>query len=161
LFRGPGLGRCNVYRKLKPPHFVMFTRLLHTNCWSIQNDGVHNQNHRWLWWSLGSCARQKSSFEVGWSPIDNCPVCASLSEPRNLQKVLQSSITLIPNQLGQSRWSGMVCVHGVTTVHSCSVMMRLYWLVRSLLDLFLFVWLRYDSLQCIKRRSRAIAAFVR
>jgi len=31
------------------------------------------------------------------------------SEPRNLQKVLQSSITLIPNQLGQSRWSGMVC----------------------------------------------------
>ena len=55
--------------------------------------------------------REKSSFkfEVGWSPIDNCPVCAALSEPRNLQKALQSSITLIPNQLGQSRWSGIVC----------------------------------------------------
>ena len=67
--------------------------------WSIQN-----------WWCTqlelqmvtleSQVVCETKEFLWGWlgSPINNCSVCAPPSAPWNLQKVLQSSITLIHNQ---------------------------------------------------------------
>ena len=101
--------------------------------------------------------RYKSSFEAGWA---HWSIIALF--------VLSYLHPDIYRRFSRAQWcwysTDWVNLGGrilcVMAVNSCLVMTRLYWLVWSLSVPFLFVRHRYGSLQCIKRRLRAVAAFV-
>ena len=90
---------------------IVSTKLLRTRlapgCWWSIQEGWYTQSELQMI-PVESCGTKGFLCDWLYSPVNNWYVCSSLSAPKNSQNVFQSSVMLIPNQLGQSGRSDMI-----------------------------------------------------